>query len=74
MKNSFDKNLSTAAMEALAAFGKTAPSVVDLFLTEINKGIPATRLLAVRAVGKTALPGFPCEYGLVIDAPVMLSD
>jgi hypothetical protein len=56
MKNAFDKNLSTLATDALAVFGKSDPEVVDLFVTEMQKGASSSRLLAVRGVGKIGAP------------------
>ena len=56
VKNAFDKNTSTLAMEALAVFGKSNAGVVDWFVNEIQKGSASSALLAVRGIGKVGAP------------------
>ena len=56
VKNAFDKNTSTLAMEALAVFGKSNAGVVDWFVNETQKGSASSALLSVRGVGKVGAP------------------
>ncbi len=52
MRNPFGGSLSSAAVEPLVGFARSDPSVLELFLAEVRNGTAASKVLAIRAVGK----------------------